>query len=99
MKIEVTLFAFLARYAPDETGIHGCHILEVTEGSTIVEILTHMELPLDKVKIIFLNGLHATGDEVLKEEDRIGVSPPIAGGQELFSWKKISPFPQSIFSN
>jgi len=30
--------------------------------------------------MIFLNGLHATGDEVLREGDRVGVFPPVAGG-------------------
>jgi molybdopterin converting factor small subunit len=27
-----------------------------------------------------LNGIHAQGDEVLKEGDRVGAFPPVAGG-------------------
>lgn len=80
MKIEVNLFASLARYIPDKTGSHGNRILEIGEGTTILEILKRLEVPLDKVKVIFLNGLHATGEEVLKEGDRVGVFPPVAGG-------------------
>ncbi len=80
MKVEINLFASLARYMPDKAGSHSGRIFEVPEGTTIMDILQNMEFPLDKVKIIFLNGLHATGDEVLKEGDRVGVFPPVAGG-------------------
>jgi molybdopterin synthase sulfur carrier subunit len=80
MKIEVNLFASLARYIPDKTGSHGKRILDIAEGTTIVEILKGLEVPLEKVKVIFLNGLHATGEEILKEGDRVGVFPPVAGG-------------------
>jgi molybdopterin converting factor small subunit len=54
--------------------------MEIAEGSTIIDILRRLEVPLDKVRVIFLNGLHVTGDEVLKEGDRVGVFPPVAGG-------------------
>jgi molybdopterin converting factor small subunit len=27
-----------------------------------------------------LNGIHARGDEVLKDGDRVGAFPPVAGG-------------------
>jgi len=80
MKVEINLFASLARYAPDKTGSHSHRMLDVAEGTTIMELLNRMELPIDKIKMIFLNGLHATGDEVLREGDRVGVFPPVAGG-------------------
>jgi molybdopterin converting factor small subunit len=80
MKIELSLFASLAQYAPDKKGSHSRQIKEVAEGTTIMELLKGLELPIDKIKMIFLNGLHATGDEVLKDGDRVGVFPPVAGG-------------------
>lgn len=80
MKIELRLFASLARYMPDKTGSLGDRIMEVAEGTAIIDILRRLGVPLDKVRVIFLNGLHATGEEVLKEGDRVGVFPPVAGG-------------------
>jgi len=80
MKIEINLFASLARYMRDKTGSQASRVLEVGEGTTIIDVLLRMEVPLDKVKILFLNGIHATGDEILKEGDRVGVFPPVAGG-------------------
>jgi sulfur-carrier protein len=80
MKVELSLFASLARYAPEKTGSHSHRMLDIAEGITIIELLKSLEVPIDKVKMIFLNGLHAKGDEVLKEGDRVGVFPPVAGG-------------------
>ena len=80
MKVELNLFASLARYARDKTGGHGHSMMDVPEGATITALLKSLELPIDKIRMIFLNGLHATGDEVLKEGDRVGVFPPVAGG-------------------
>jgi molybdopterin converting factor small subunit len=37
-------------------------------------------IPPEAPKVIFLNGVHATGNEVLKEGDRVGAFPPVAGG-------------------
>ncbi len=54
--------------------------MEVPEGSTIRGLLQSLHVPIDSVKLIFLNGVHAGGDEVLKEGDRVGVFPPVAGG-------------------
>ena len=80
MKVELNLFASLARYASDKTGRRNNSILDVAEGTTIIGLLKVLDLPIDKVKMIFLNGLHATGDEVLREGDRVSVFPPVAGG-------------------
>jgi molybdopterin synthase sulfur carrier subunit len=74
MKVELNLYASLARFVP-RTGP-----LEVSDNTTILGLLRHLDVPLDKVKIIFLNGIHASGNETLREGDRVGVFPPVAGG-------------------
>jgi sulfur-carrier protein len=74
MKVELNLYASLARFVP-RTGP-----LEVGKDTTILGLLRRLDVPLDKVKIIFLNGIHASGDETLHEGDRVGVFPPVAGG-------------------
>lgn len=74
MKVELNLYASLARAVP-RTGP-----VEIGENTTILGLLMRLGVPMDKVKIIFLNGLHASGDETLRDGDRIGVFPPVAGG-------------------
>ncbi|MEJ2725706.1 MAG: MoaD/ThiS family protein [Deltaproteobacteria bacterium] len=80
MKIEFKLYASLARFMPDQKGGTAANVLEVDEGTTIVDFLDALKVPADAVKLIFLNGVHAQGNEVLKEGDRVGVFPPVAGG-------------------
>jgi len=80
MKIELNLFASLARSLPRAEGEPGERLREVGEGTTIVALLTRLQVPLDRVKLIFLNGVHARGDEILREGDRVAVFPAVAGG-------------------
>ena len=47
---------------------------------TVKELLETTGVPLGDVKTIFINGLHASGDTVLGDADRVGVFPPVAGG-------------------
>jgi sulfur carrier protein ThiS len=74
MKVELNLYASLARFVP-RTGP-----MEVDGETTILGLLRRLDVPMEKVKIIFLNGIHASGRELLKDGDRIGVFPPVAGG-------------------
>jgi molybdopterin synthase sulfur carrier subunit len=74
MKVELNLYASLARSVP-RTGP-----IEIDGETTILGLLRRLDVPMEKVKIIFLNGIHASGQESLKDGDRIGVFPPVAGG-------------------
>ena len=80
MKIEVKLYASLGRYMPQAALEKGQSYLEVGEGTTIKALLENLKVPLETVKLIFLNGIHAKDNEVLKDGDRLGVFPPVAGG-------------------
>lgn len=79
MKIDLNLFASLAPLLPVKGGGHSC-VLDVAEGKKVSDVLDELKIPEDLPKIVFLNGLHAKGDEVLKDGDRLTVFPPIAGG-------------------
>ena len=74
MNVELNLYASLARSVP-RTGP-----VEVGENTTILGLLRRLGVPMEKVKIVFLNGLHASGEEILRDGDRVGVFPPVAGG-------------------
>jgi len=78
MKIQLRLYASLSRFMPEQW--RGSPTVEANEGITVKELLDARKVPLEAVKMIFLNGVQATGDEVLREGDRIGVFPPVAGG-------------------
>jgi len=80
MTIELRLYASLERYMPIGTPAHAPCRIDITEGTTVGSILEGLRVPAASVKIIFCNGIHATGDTIPRDGDRIGVFPPVAGG-------------------
>lgn len=78
MKIEFRLYASLSVYMPETDRTDS--IIDINKGTSIQKLLEQYNVPAESVKIIFLNGVHAEGDEILNEGDRVGVFPPIAGG-------------------
>jgi sulfur-carrier protein len=80
VKLELRLCASLAKYAPDTPGRQGTILIEIPEGKTIGEMLEGLRVPLESVKLVFLNGIHSDMNQPLKEGDRVGVFPPVAGG-------------------
>lgn len=79
MKIEVRLFASLSRYLPDDAV--GQRIeLELDEGTTVKQVLVQLGVPLDELKLVFVNSVRTGVDDVLKDGDRMGAFPPVAGG-------------------
>ena len=79
MKVEVHLFASFTKYLPENA--EGQMIwMELDEGTTIEQVLIKLGVPLDHVKLVFLNNVKAPMDTILKEGDRMGAFPPVAGG-------------------
>lgn len=71
--------AILAKYAH---GISAGSRLDVSlpEGSILEDLVTHLDLPREQVKVIFVNGQIRDLDYQLQPEDEIGIFPPIGGG-------------------
>lgn len=79
MKIELKLYASLASHMRKRTSENSWRV-EIGEGTRIRELLEHLKIPTNAVKVVFLNGVHASGSEILNDGDRVGVFPPIGGG-------------------
>lgn len=74
MSITVNCFATLALYAPPGGAV------EAAPGLTVGSLVDGLGLPREKVKTVFVNGLHANWDRELADGDRVGVFPAVAGG-------------------
>ena len=79
MQIEVRLYATLRDFAPPEA-LHGVYAATLRTGATVQEILDSLAIPTKKVHMIMRNGAGVTPEEVLQENDRLGLFPPIGGG-------------------
>ena len=74
MELEIKCFATLAEFSPPGGK------LTLAEGMTVVQVIDLLGVPLDDVRIIFVNGVHAEVDTVLQSGDRLGLFPPVGGG-------------------
>ncbi len=79
MRVELRLYASLQKFLPEDSADNTCSV-EMAEGTTVRDLLEKLRIPFEASKIIFLNGVHACGDEVLTDGDRVGAFPQVAGG-------------------
>ena len=88
MKVQVKLFATLAQsvsgpfLAHHPKGIRPGTPLEVElpEGSTLADLVAHMSLPREELKLTFVNGRARELDYRLVPGDEVGLFPPVGGG-------------------
>ena len=80
MHITVKLFAMLKHYAPE--GFRSGQPFEATlpEGSTIADLLAHLDIPEREVKVTFVDGRIRSPKVVLAPGAEVGIFPPIGGG-------------------
>ena len=79
MRVEVRLFATLARYLPNDTD-GGATFLDVAEGSTVADVASVLGIPAALSRIILVNDLDAADDRRLAAGDVVTLFPPLAGG-------------------
>jgi molybdopterin converting factor small subunit len=77
--VQVKLFATLRRRYP-HLGIGESMAVELPEGTTAGRLLTHLQIPGDQVKIVFVNHIIRDRDHLLVDGDQVGVFPPVGGG-------------------
>jgi molybdopterin converting factor small subunit len=79
MRIRVKLFATLGRFAGN--GVPGVPFeKEFSDGATLSDLVTELNLPHEEVKVFFVNGRARPKDWILKPGDEVGIFPLVAGG-------------------
>lgn len=79
MKIEYELFASFAGLGSDNPDGEPS-ILELPEGTTVDMLIRQLRLPEDRPRMIFINGRRVNESTDLKDGDRAGIFPLVAGG-------------------
>ena len=73
--IQIKLFANLQRFMPASAENYA-----IETGTTIRTLLQQLNLPENKAKLIFIDGVKAELTTVLEGGERIGIFPPVGGG-------------------
>jgi molybdopterin converting factor small subunit len=79
VRIEVRLFATLARYFPKGTEA-GSAYFDVAEGSSVGDAADALGIPADLSRIVLVNDQDADDNQRLVEGDVVTLFPPLAGG-------------------
>ena len=77
--INVKLFATIQRYKPDIPAGQPFSV-ELPPASTIGDLLAHLDVRANEVKVMFVNGRARAEMFRLKDGDEVGVFPPVGGG-------------------
>lgn len=79
MTVQVKLFATLCRYSSNAApGIP--FEMELPEGATLADLVNHLKLPREEVKVFFVKGRARPENWRLEDGDEVGIFPLIAGG-------------------
>jgi molybdopterin converting factor small subunit len=79
VRVEVRLFATLARYLPTDSR-DGSTRLDLTEGSTVGDAAAALGIPSDLSRIVLVNDEDAAEGRRLRAGDVVTLFPPLAGG-------------------
>ncbi len=79
MPLKILLSSTLRKYHSDYDPLKG---LEVSfDGKkTIADLCAKISIPLDKIKVVMVNGRSASLDYILAGDERVALFPPVGGG-------------------
>jgi molybdopterin synthase sulfur carrier subunit len=77
--IHAKLFAGLRQHYP-HLGIGEPMPVELPEEATVGDLVEHLHLPADQVKVVFVNNVIREAEYPLADGDELGIFPPVGGG-------------------
>ncbi|HJW43273.1 MAG TPA: MoaD/ThiS family protein [Geothrix sp.] len=84
MKVTLKLFASLSAHLPAESRARHRVDLEVTAGSTVLDLIRSQGIPPGQCAIVLVDGVWVAQDEraarVLRDGEILAIWPPVAGG-------------------
>jgi molybdopterin synthase sulfur carrier subunit len=73
--VQIKLFAGLQQFTPPSSDSY-----RIEPGIKISNLLEQLNIPKEKAKLVFINGIIAEHSTTLNGGERIGIFPPVGGG-------------------
>ena len=84
MKITFKLFAQLQDYLPAEARKTNACVVDVTDATSVAQVIEQFNLPARLVHLVLLNGTFVPPAErdlrILHDGETLAIWPPVAGG-------------------
>ena len=78
MIVKVNLFTVLKKYGKGKIGADGR--VSLPDNSSLQDLISYLEIPGKKGKILLVNGMPRDGEYMLKEGDAVKILSFIGGG-------------------
>ena len=79
MKVLIKLFSVLRDYVPDYNPQKGVET-ELPDGSTVADLISHLEIPMSKVPVVTCNGRILQPADTIQEDSTLHIFQPLSGG-------------------
>lgn len=79
MKVTVKVHLILTKYQINLTNNQNTNI-ELSEKSLVKDLIKSINIPIEEIGMVLVNGTIVKNDHILKENDIIQIYPPIIGG-------------------
>lgn len=79
MSVHINLSTTLRDCVPGYQPSKGL-LLELDEAMSAAALAKKIGLPIEEIKIIMLNGRHASLEDTVRDGDRVAYFPPVGGG-------------------
>lgn len=79
MIVKVKVFATLRKYLPG-VELGKSTDIQMKSGTSIAQLYEALGIPLEEIKLAYVNGVYCETDTILKDGDEVGIFPPIGGG-------------------
>jgi sulfur-carrier protein len=79
MALKVFLSSTLRKCHPGYEPSPGI-VFELKDDISVAALLRELKVPQDRVKIVMVDGMHASLDHLLKGDERVAFFPPVGGG-------------------
>ena len=73
--IHIKLFATLQRFSPSSADNYA-----IDPGISVRKLLEKLDIPEEKARLIFIDGVKASLSSTLTGGERVGIFPPVGGG-------------------
>jgi len=80
MQVEVRLYATLRKYLPEQK-VGEDYPITLPEEATVADLLAALGIPEADSNQAFVNGRAGELSQMLRHGDKVGVFPPVAGGE------------------
>ena len=79
--VEVRLYASVQKYFPD-LAISEALVITLDDKAKLEDLLNKLKIPKEQITLVIVNGKREEESYLLRDGDRIGIFPPIAGDRD-----------------